>query len=854
MSPRSPIFRAVVVLAFGALWCAGASAQAGDHAGEAQPRLPADLVVPPAPALSPDEECATFVVPEGFRVELVAAEPLVRDPVAMAWDGPGRLWVVEMRGFMPDADGRGEREPVGSIAVLEDTDGDGRMDARTTFADELVLPRGVLPFRDGALLVLPPDLVFARDTDDDGRADEFEVIESGFRAGLDNPEHAINAPTFGIDNWIRLGNHDARYRLRNGVWERQRTAGAGQWGLTRDDRGRFYFNTNSDPLRGDRIASHYTMRNPNLDLAEGANERIAADRRLWPGRMTTGVNRGYNYASGFLVDWKLVEFTAACGPLIHRGDGFPDGWGGDAYVAEPAANLIKRYRLHADERGRVRGEQAFEGREFLTSTDERFRPVNLYDGPDGALYVVDLYRGVLQHRVFLTTFLREQVDARGLAAPTGLGRIWRVVHEAAPEMPRGDLEGASWRELVALLEHPNGWWRDAAQRRLIARGGRVNEVHDRLHALALHGESVLGRVHALWTLEGIGGLEDATLLAALDDPDREVRLAAMRCAEATLARPGSPLLAPLARVGAGADPDLRWQALLSLGQCATREGADAMRDLLALDCSRAELRSAAVSGLYQRELEFVRGLLADPEWRTEAPGRAALLRLLARAIVSEGRTDPVLGLLGECVEEAAGWRRRALLAGLLEGRPKGPDGKPASVPLARAPAASERIAALEREALGSPEAGPFLAWPGRAGIVTLQVEALTGADLERFGLGREIFAQNCASCHQASGRGEPGKAPPLRYSAWALGEPERLARILLHGMQGPLVRAGREWDLEMPAFAGSDADLAAVLTYVRREWGHGAAPVAPGLIAAQREATAGRVGPWSPAELDVAGD
>lgn len=836
--------RAAALLAF----CFSAP-QAGDHPGEAQPPLPADLVVPPAPARSPDEELASFRVAKGFRVELVASEPLVHDPIVAVFDEDGRLWVVEMRGYMPDVDGRGEREPVGSIAVLDDEDGDGRMDARSVFLDELVLPRAVLPMRGGALVIAPPEMLFCRDTDGDGRADAREVVERGL-GGIESPEHAANGPMLELDDWIRLSNHPWRYRFEDGAWKREAVAGGGQWGITKDDAGRVYFDTNSDPLRGDLFPSRYAVRNPNHGLAAGVNVRLADDLRVWPARVNPGINRGYQ--AGMLRDGRLASFTGACAPHVDRGGAFPPGFAGNAFVAEPCGNLVKRYALDELDDGSVKARAVDERDEFLTSTDERFRPVNLAGGPDGALYVVDMYRGLIQHRLFVTSFLREQVEERGLERPIGLGRIWRVAWKGASKRARPKLSAASWTELAAHLGDANGWWRDQAQRIFVEEGRGSSDARELASEAFDAPKNALGRLHALWALEGMGALDRARVVAALGDEDERVRHSGVRVSERFLARGDGELLALVARVGAS-DPSgrIRHQVLLSLGEAQT-EAAD--RALLALSCSDAstpERRSAVLCGLFGRELAFVEALVANEAWRAEIPGRADLLRLAARCVAVEGRTDHVARLFELAASDPPlpAWQRRALFEGVAAGRPSGPDGEPAPIRLARRPQALDALAAgAQDEAMQ--RAIDAIAWPGRAGFEAVEIPPLDARSAALFEQGRALYADVCAACHQPSGLGEAGKAPPLRGSPYLLGDERRLVRIVTNGLVGPIDVRGERWEMEMPAWTSSDEQLAAVLTYARREWGHGADPLSPGEVHELRAQDAPRRSPWTADELE----
>lgn len=829
------------------LLSATAAAQKGDRDGEVQTPLPDDLIVPAAPALSAEEELATFVVPDGMRVELVACEPLVVDPVAMAFDDAGRLWVVEMRGYMPNVDGEGEDAPVGTIAVLTDTDGDGRMDERSVFMANLVLPRAIAIAQDGILTILPPDVLFCRDTDGDGMADERVVIDTG-KGGIHSPEHAINGLLPTQDNWFHCANEGVRYGFREGKWVAQRTGGGGQWGVAKDDLGRFFFNTNSDPLRGDLISSHYAVRNPNLGRANGTNVRFAKDFEVWPARINPGVNRGYQPAT-LRDDFTLYRVTGTCAPLVYRGDVLAD-CRGDAFVAEPCGNLIMQYEL-IDEDGSLRAERSRPKREFLTSTDERFRPVNLHDGPDGALYIVDLYRGILQHRIFVTSFLRRQIIERGLDTPVGLGRIWRVVPDdfEAPKAP--DMAAASWTELVGYLGHPNGWWRDTAQRLLVEEGQDDPDAHELLREMAVSGDAALGRMHALWTLDGIGGARESVLLRALGDKDARVLHAAVRVSETLMSTGNVKLCEQLAALARRGDRHLRWQVLLSLGEARTDVADDTLAALMLEDSSSGRERSAVLSGLGGRELTFLRRFLSADTGAT-APGRAELLFALAKCISLERRSDRIEELLGRVAALEIEWQQEALLEGLLAGRGKGPKGKPGFIRLPSAPAAAAALAELSGEAAG-PKAKVVLgalAWPGKAGLAEEDiVRPLTEAERSLFERGRVTYQSVCASCHQTSGHGDPGKAPPLRGSDWVFGDDRRLARILLHGLNGPLKRGRQTWNMDMPAYAEDDESIAAVLTYIRREWGHGADPVRAESVATERAAFTKRGGPWTVPEL-----
>lgn len=855
MSQRAPLHALLALLLAPTL-----AAQNGDRPGEEQPDLPADLEIPAAPALSVQEALATFALPPGFRIECAASEPLVEDPVCMAFDGDGRIWVAEMLAYMPNVDGEGETEPIGRIAVLSDSDGDGVYDERTNFLEGLVLPRAILPYRDGALVIEPPVLAFYRDTTGDGVADTHEVIAKGL-GGIASPEHAINALRWSHDNWIQCSNHRLRFRETEEGWVTQRTNGGGQWGMAFDEEGRAFFNTNSDALRGDLYSSHYAVRNPNFGTAGGVNVRIASDQSTWPSRITPGVNRGYQGPT-LRDDFTLRNFTGACGPLIYLGGAFPDEFRGNAFVAEPCGNLVKRFTLHDKDELGLEARNPYEGREFLTSTDERFRPVNLYDGPDGALYVVDFYRGVLQHRLFVTSWLRKQIVERGLEQPLGLGRIWRVVHEEMPEQSTPEMSAASWTDMASYLGHESGWWRLRAQQLIVEDGEGDEDAIELCRQVVSEGEAPMGRVHALWSLAGIGGLDDELLVQALADADPRVLRAAVRCAETILSTGNEALLEAVAKHARSEDARLRHQVLLSLGQANTTGADGLLADLLFEDASSKTARQAVLSGLPGRELAFLQDLFARNRWEREAPGRKELVRELSRCITRAGQSDNLdelftLIVVTAMVEDLGhmpfmGWRSSALIEGWMAGRPKGPMGKPVPVALASEPT---RIVSAYWQAEFNAceplrEMLNWVTWPGGPNASTTEpVRPLNDAEEAQFERGRVIYTDICAACHQGSGLGDDGLAPPLRYSPWLLEDKATPIRIVLGGLSGPIEVQGKTWDLEMPVYDAEPEDVAAVLTYARREWGHGAEPITAADVEAIVAEFAERGRIWTAKEL-----
>ena len=851
----------------GLLACAAAVlAQNGDKAGETQAeRVPAHLI-PPSPVLSPVDQIGTFRLPEGFRAEVVAAEPLIATPVAAQFDHQGRLWVVEMTGYMRQVDGSGETEPNGSIVILKDTDGDGRMDQRTVFLGGLVMPRSVMLFREGALVAEPPRLWYARDTDGDGQCDSKELVADDYATQNDpklgqksNPEHASNSPTWALDNWIYSANHTTRFRWRGGTnWQRGVTIFRGQWGLAQDDLGRLFYNSNSDPLRADFVPTSYLERNPNLRQPYGGNVQIERDMKVNTLRVNPGVNRGYQ-PNQLTADGKLATFTGACGPVVYRGDQFPAEYRGDAFLCEPTGNFVRREKL-SEKDGVITGSNAHPGTEFLASLDERFRPVNMMNGPDGCLYVVDMARGLIQHRIYLTSYLRKQIESRQLQAPNDQGRIYRIVHtgkarrvETLPAKPAEDA-------LLAKLDHPNGWWRDRAQQLLVE--SRNAALAPRLREMVKAAKTVgaRGRLHALWTLEGLEQVDLATLEAATEDPSPEVRAAGLRLIDGQLrgTQREQAMLLLMRRAGFLSGPE-QLQLLFTLTTAATPQADTVLRVLLMNGASSTLRQDAAISGLGGRELEFLEGLLSDPICGPEKKEHASLVKRLAQCVAIEGkpaRVDRMLEVAS--LRKTGDWQQLALLDGLASTVPAAVKGRPAPavkpVRFASQPKGWEALQRIEvpeiRERLD--RVAPMIAWVGDGKTpVETKVRELSESEEASFKRGKELYMVVCGACHQPHGNGQEGLAPPLKESEWVLGSEARMVRMVLHGVRDAITVKGQKWELNMPAFneALEDQQIADSLTYVRREWGNTAAPVSVETVKRIRTETAGREDSWTEAEL-----
>ncbi len=477
----------------------------------------AQEIIEKAPFLTAEESMKAIQLEEGFSIELVAAEPLVAAPVALAFDEKERIWVVEMAGYMPDTLGTGEDIPNGKIVILEDLNGDGKADNRKVFMDSLVLPRAISLVENGILVAVPPRLLFVEIVND--KPGSITIVDEEYNKG-GNVEHEANGLLRGIDNWIYSANSSKRYRKKGDQWLTDITHGRGQWGISQDDYGRLYYNNNSQNLLGDYFLPGLGAGNRFLKPVPGFNVRIVEDNRVYPARPTTGVNRGYKED---VLDstGRLIDFTAACGPLLYRSNLFGKAYYNNVFVAEPSANLVKRNIVH-EEGFLVKGRQAYKNEEFLTSIDERFRPVNLHTAPDGSMYIADMYRGIIQHRYYLTEYLKEEIRKRALTLPLHAGRIYRVApvntgykRQQVPEDPLS---------LVSLLTSGNAWLRETAQRKLV--DNRHTEAADSLRAI-LRSDNKIARIHAFWTLEGLGVLQKADIDLLLEQDNWKLRMHAL---------------------------------------------------------------------------------------------------------------------------------------------------------------------------------------------------------------------------------------------------------------------------------------------------------------------------------------
>ncbi|MEO8482465.1 MAG: c-type cytochrome [Acidobacteriota bacterium] len=566
----------------------------------------------PIPAKSPDDEAKSFYLPPGYRLELVAAEPDVTSPAVIEFDGNGRMYVVEFMSYMLDADGTGAHDPISRILRFESTKGDGRFDKRTVFADKLILPRMILPLGDGVILTNETDsddVIRLTDSNGDGVADKKEVVYSGVGVGRDgNLEHEQNGFVWGLDNWIYSTYNAFRFRWTPSGFLREPTGNNGaQWGVSQDDDGKIWFACGGCE-RGYlnfQFPIHYgaftwtEQTEPNFDTVypiAGVSDTQGGMGRV---RVPLGV---------------LNHFTAGAGIDVVRADRLPADLLGDVLVGEPVGRLVRRAKpVRID--GLTQLRNPYPGSEFILSSDLYFRPINLESGPDGTVYIADMYHGIIQDSQWTLpgSYLRHRIEQYQLDKVIGRGRIWRLRYDGVPAVPSTPAQpnaaptpgspaipgiepnfapprmyAESAAQLVDHLSHPNGWWRDTAQRLLILKQDK--SVVPALQALARSGGDMAGapvaRFHALWTLEGLGALDAGLVRAFMRDPNPRIRRQGIRASE-TLYKAGNKAFADDYRTLAkDPDADVAIQALLTLNLFKVPDIAEVVRDVQAANKTR----------------------------------------------------------------------------------------------------------------------------------------------------------------------------------------------------------------------------------------------------------------------------
>ena len=568
----------------------------------------------PADAPEPTEVARaleTIHVPEGFQVQLVAAEPLVRDPVAIDWGPDGKLWVVEMADYPLGIDGNGK--PGGRVRFLEDTNGDGQYDKATLFAEGLSFPTGVLSWGSGILITAAPEIMYLEDSTGDGKADVRRVLYSGFLEG--NQQLRVNGLRWGLDNWVycasgshhagygkenrivsqlsgsehQIGSRDFRIRPDTGSIDAQ--SGPSQYGRNRDDWGNWFGVQNSHPLWHYVLADHNIRRNPHFAPPDPKRQVVTpTNPPVYPASKQQKRFHSFEQSG---------RFTSACSAMIYRDELlFDRGAEQHAFTCEPFHNLVQ-HNIIADDgvSFRFRRDPAESKTDFFASEDRWCRPVMVRTGPNGALWVVDIYRYMIEHPQWLPNTGKDELRP-WYRSGEDRGRIYRIVRSDRPARKVTQLDNLSPQQLVRTLESPNGWQRDTAQRLLVRNGQTAATAM--LRKLALESAHPLARLHALCTLDGLGSLERSTLETALADRHAGVRRHAVR-----LAARGDVDSRKLAQLVDDPDAKVRLELASTLGACDDDTASSALANLALRTTGDPYITAAVMSSLNPRNVAAV---------------------------------------------------------------------------------------------------------------------------------------------------------------------------------------------------------------------------------------------------------
>ena len=557
---------------------------------------------PPVQPLTPEAQVDTFWLPAGYRIEPVLSDPLIQDPAQIVFDGNGRMYVLELRGYFQTPDGIDLIPPEGRISRHEDRDGDGVYEHHSVFIDGLVFPRFVLPFGDGVVLTMETntnEVWKYTDTDGDGTADTRELFVTDFgRAGT--MEMQQSTLLWALDNWMYSTINSFRIRWTpRGILREPTGPNRSQWGVTQDDYGKVYFQGGASGMPGYfQFPVHYG------DFA--APDQFEPDLNvLWGAPVLVGdIMQGLPWTRQ--PDGSIIWATAGAGAQIYRGHRLPDDLVGDYLYGEVVGRIVRRLRPVTSE-GLTQLRNVYTRSEFIRSLDPLFRPVYSTTAPDGTIYIADMYRGIIEGAQWAKTgtYLRAKIEQYGLDhIVNGRGRIWRLTSDGLePDRTRPRMYDQTSDELVAHLAHPNGWWRDTAQQNLVLRQDRsvvaALERMARGEAPAASASAATGadsaaaartrelaRIHALWTLEGLEALEAGLVNELLDDPSPKVRIQAIRASE-TLYKAGNRSFADRYRsLAADPDVDVVIQAMLTMNVLQVPGAEESVKQAMAANGAR----------------------------------------------------------------------------------------------------------------------------------------------------------------------------------------------------------------------------------------------------------------------------
>ena len=612
--------------------------------------------------LSPEDSLKSMQPRAGFRVDLVAAEPLVRDPIDLAWGPDGKLWVVEMADYPLGMDDQGK--PGGRVRYLEDGDGDGKYDKSTLFLDEIQIPTSVLPWRDGVLITAAPEVFYAEDSDGDGTADVKRVLYSGFGEG--NQQHRVNGLAWGLDNWIYVANGDSGGKIRSTRTEKtvdvsgrdlrirpdtgdiESQIGQTQHGRNRDDWGNWLGCNNSFSWHF-VLTEHYLRRNPHV-APPSPRQTLADVAEVFP------ISQVYSHYSGYQSPGpgQPHRMTSGCGILLYRDSLFGAGFSNSAFYSEPVHNLVHRFLLEPKgvtyRYARAADEQQSE---FLASRDTWFRPTALRTGPDGALWIADMYRRVIEHPEWIDDTFEKQIDLREGHERGRIYRVYPVDAELRP-VPRFAKDMAI-RDLVAALETDNGWQRDLVHQMLLWREDKSAVPH--LKSMAAESARPQARLHALACLDGLGALTPAMILPRLRDEHPGVRRHAVRLSEPFLKENGDAgrqLGAAILELEKDPDPHVQMQLAYSLGEWPDARAGELLGRMAIQAASDPNLLAAVMSSAVPHVDGMVRLAVHDEQAR-RGPVFDQLLQVVARA-QTESMPQVLQTLTRKSGDDFAAWQ------------------------------------------------------------------------------------------------------------------------------------------------------------------------------------------------------
>jgi mono/diheme cytochrome c family protein len=802
------------------------------------------------PPRSPAEELLSFKLADpNLKIELVASEPMVQDPILALFDAQKRLWVVEMRGYMPDIEANGENAPVGRVSVLEDRNYDGQMDYSTVFMDSLIMPRAIAFIKNGILIAENGALYEVLDQNNDLKPDSKALVDKEY-AGNPSPEHSGNGLLQGLDGWFYNAKSKKRYKKQGPLWLKDSTEFRGQFGLTMNDAGRLLYNYNWSQLHGDLVPPNYLWHNKNHNAGTGIDYGYTTERSIYPLRDSYATNRGY--IPGTLdKSGRLLEFTAACSPLLYRSQALGSSYYGNAFVCEPVGNLVKRNIIEQQGVFPV-AKDPLPGTEFLASTDERFRPVSLSYGPDGSLYVIDMYKGIMQHALYETPYLKEQYLKRGLDKHLNKGRIWRIVAKDYNNPALSETNN-TLENLIQELYSWNAWQRETAARQIAEQ--YLPQAKTQLTKMVNYQpgpnvrigfNSLLAKHQAFWLLANSNNLTKNQLLALLTESYTPTANDALQMAEKLIVSNstfGNMVVNKLLQILPNSTEEHRLQYLLSAYVLAPELRLSFLQKVVENQKMESLFRDALLSSLHGLEWRFFQKT-KDKGLKTQSAETAEILtETLVAAILKNNKAIELDQLL------AAATNNQMLLEALLSLA----KANEKAINISKRPIILAKLPENKRLALEK-----LFSWPGKIASSTVASSSLLTKpeDLKSFARGRQQYLNVCSGCHGTQGKGMARIAPPLAGSQWVTGSEQRLALLVLHGIEGAIQVNGHTYDAPqilptMPAMSNlDDPTITNILNYIRNEWGNNAGPINRILVSRTRHTTQGRVQPWSVAELN----